>query len=182
MDKEITFDEAKPEATIAEIADIDEREAKKFITILSLPDYVALVNAIQNKDVEKITEIFDKNESKLNDMYEGKFDEDAVLDEMGETIQQEKLDPANTLELKKLAQKLPKSNVPPTVATPTKPSSPTLTGTNKKEIVSANATTGTVAIKDPAKGGKIDIKSAKDPKNYPEITTLIRNAGLNIVP
>lgn len=58
-----------------------------------------------------------------------------------------------------------------------KPGAPATPGLEANNIVSADSRTNTVALKNP-QSGKVEIKSMKDPKQAPEITALIKNAGL----
>ena len=159
----ITFDDKNPKTPIAQVAGIDETEAEQFISVLSLTDYVALVNAIQNKDVEQITDIFDTNEDKLDKIYEA-------------------LDPQAMDQLRKISQKMPKVAVGSTTTTKTTTSTPNQASKamNQDEIVSADSETGTVAVKDPNQRGKIDIKSIKNQEEVPEIETLMKNAGVSV--
>ena len=128
-----------------------------------MTDYVALVNAIGNKDVEQITEIFDDNEDKLGKIYEA-------------------MDPKAMDQLRKISQKLPKVNTVTSTTNKTVASSPGQKGLSQDddEIVSADADSGTIAVKDPKQQGKVEIKSIKDQQNIPEIENLLKNAGINV--
>ena len=182
------FDEKNPANTLAQLAGIDENEANEIIRDLSLTDYVAIVNAIQNKDLSQLTDIIDKNIDKSHNV-------------------EEALDVKTKDDLQKMADTMPKSSIKPVQNTSTTPSStPSLTpqptssmtpvsGANTPQaqqggqtsnsnqnkpdnIVSVDPTSGTIAVKDPSNPSKVIIKSIKDPKQTSDIADLMKNAGI----
>jgi len=55
------FDDKNPAKTLAALAKIDEVKAQQFLSNLPLTDYIAVVNAMQNKDMSKLNAVVGKH-------------------------------------------------------------------------------------------------------------------------
>lgn len=161
----INFDEKNPAKTLASIAKIDELEAQKFLSDMPLTDYIAIAMAIQNKDLKKISSVVEKHKKAEKEYHEA-------------------LDYKVKQELGKIQQKVDTMGASHQV-TPTTPVSSTgTTPANKVQvpqvggkIVDADSKTGTIAIQDPLTK-KTTIKNTTNPKDFPEIEAILKNAGM----
>ena len=163
----INFDVKNPAKTLASMAKIDEPQAEKFLSDMPLTDYVAIVNAIESKDLRRISEIVGKH--KLAEKQYHEAIDYKVKQELGKISQ-------------KVSQQAAVNKVMPVISTPAgTPSASTAAATNKLQgnetVVDADAKTGTIAIQDPATK-KTTIKSTNDPNNNTLISALVKNAGL----
>lgn len=161
----LNFDETNPAKTLATLAKIDETKANEFLSELPLTDYIAVINAIQNKNLKQISDIVGKHK-------------------LAETQYHEALDYKVKQELGKIQQKVSQAAAThqvtpaqPTSTTGTTPSSPLQKPEVNATVVDADSKTGTLAIQDP-QTKKTVIKNTNNPKDFPEIEALLKNAGL----
>jgi hypothetical protein len=161
----LNFDDKNPAKTLATLAKIDEVEAQKFLSELPLTDYIAIINAIQNKDLKRLSDVVGKH----------KLAEDEYHEALDYKVKQE---------LGKIQQKVAQTAATHQV-TPSTPVGTTGTNTSSNiqtpqvggKVVDADSKTGTLAIQDPLTK-KTVIKNTNNPKDYPEIEALLKNAGM----
>ena len=193
QDNDNQYNEHDPIKTLSDLLDLDENDVKSIIDQLSLTEYVALATAIQNKDLDQITEIVDKKT-------------DVAVKPVEEAV-----DIQTKSDLQKLANKMPKTSQPNnnvsmaktnTQAGQTKPTQPItpISGTTQpnapqpqsttpqnpqqplppltnNDIAGIDVNSGTFAVRDQKNKNKVDIKNIKDPKQSDEIKDLLKRAG-----
>jgi hypothetical protein len=201
------FDAANPAKTLAALAKIDEATAQKFLSDLPLTDYIAVANAMENKDIAKISAIVGKHKLKEAEYHEAI--DLKVANELRKISQQSPhqntavnttTNAMNTPTPNAAAQSTAPSattagtlgmtgtispvgtvgsvgTVGTTPPTAANPGTPSTPGLAANNILSADSKTGTIAMKNP-QTKKVEIKNVKDPKQSAEIMALIKNIGL----
>jgi hypothetical protein len=195
----LNFDEKNPAKTLAALAKIDEPQAEKFLSELPLTDYVAVVNAIEDKDLRRLSDIVGKHklaEKKYNEAMDSRVANE--LKKIGQNSPQQAViaNPGNASNSniqgsheasasQTVANSVQGNATQPVTSTGTYSSTGpgTIPGAiaaaakTNTTVVDANAKTGTVAVQNP-QTKKVEIKSVKNPKQSPEIMALIKNAGI----